>query len=115
LEEHGQRHVTYLPQIRQALAKTDYEFLSKRASREVQRGVRHARRRVALAYLAALRGDFQSLLRMAKVIATLSPEVAAVQEFERLRLTAKFAWQYEMIRWQLSAGFATVPQTGRLE
>jgi len=49
LEEHGQRHVTYLPQIRQALAKTDYEFLSKRASREVQRGVRHARRRVALA------------------------------------------------------------------
>jgi len=41
---------------------------------------------------------------MAKVIATLSPEVAAVHEFERLRLTAKFAWQYEMIRWQLSAG-----------
>ncbi len=113
-EEHGQHHVTYLPQIRQALAKTDYEFLSKRASREVQRGVRHARRRVALAYLAALRGDFQSLLRMATVIAALSPEVAAVHEFERLRLTAKFAWQYEMIRWELSAGFATLPQLDSL-
>ncbi len=46
---------------------------------------------------------------MAKVIAVLSPEVAAVHEFERLCLTAKFAWQYEMIRWMLSAGFAKVP------
>jgi len=76
----------------------------------VRRRVRHERRRDALAYLAALRGDFQSLLRMAKVIAALSPEVAAVHEFERLRLTSKFAWQYEMIRWKLLAGFATVPQ-----
>ncbi len=83
---------------------------TKYSSREVRRRIRHERRRVALAYLAVLRGDFQSLLRMAKVIAALSPEVAAVHEFERLRLTAKFAWQYEMIRWKLLAGFATVPQ-----
>ena len=110
LDEHGQRHVAYLPQIRQALAKTDYEFLSKRASREARRRVRHERRRVALAYLAALRGDFQSPLRMAKVIAALSPEVAAVHQFERLRLTAKFAWQYEIIRWKLLAGFVKLPQ-----
>jgi hypothetical protein len=109
-DESGRRHMTYLPQIRQALAKTDYEFLSKRASRELLWRVRRERRRVALAYLAALRGDFQSLLRMARVIAALSPEVAAVHEFERLRLTAKFAWQYEMIRWKLLAGLAPVPQ-----
>src|SRR5882762_3775207 len=83
---------------------------TKYSSREVRRRVHHERRRVARAYLAALRGDFQSLLRMAKVIAALSPEVAAVHEFERLRLTAKFAWQYEMIRWKLLAGFVKVPQ-----
>ena len=110
LEERGQRHVTYLPQIRQAFATTDYEFLSERASREVQRRVRRERRGVALAFLAALRGDFQSLLRMARVIAALSPEVVAVQEFERLRLTAMFAWRYQTIRWKLLAGFAPVPQ-----
>jgi hypothetical protein len=57
-----------------------------------------------------VRGDFHSLLRMARVIAVLSPEVAAVQEFERLRLTAKFNWQYQLIRWKLLAGFATLPQ-----
>lgn len=110
LEERGQRHVTYLPQIRQAFAKADYDFLSKLASHEMQRRVRRERAGIALAYLAAVRGDFQSLLRMARVIAVLSPEVAAVHEFERLRLTAKFAWQYEMIRWKLLAGFAPVPQ-----
>ena len=109
-EERGQRPLTYSPQIRQALAPEDYDFLSKRASREVQRRVRRERRSVALGYLAALREDFQSLLRMARVIAVLSPEVAAVQEFEKLRLTAKFVWRYEMLRWQLLAGFAPVPQ-----
>jgi len=110
LEELGQRHVTYLPQIRQAFATTDYEFLSEKASREVQRRVRRERRGVALAYLAALRGNFQSLLRMARVIAALSPEVVAVQEFERLRLTGMFAWRYQMIRWRLWTGLAPMTQ-----
>ena len=108
--EEGQRHVDYLPQIRQALAAADYDFLSKRVSRGALQRVRRDRRGIALAYLAALRGDFQSLLRMASVIAVLSPEVAAAHEFERLRLTTKFAWQYQMIRWKLMAGFAPLPQ-----
>jgi len=65
---------------------------------------------VALAYLSALRGDFQSLLRMARVIAVLSPEVAAVQEFERLRLTVNFLWRYRIIRMSVWAGYAPLPQ-----
>jgi len=110
LDEDGERHVTYLPQIRQALSPMDFDFLLKSASRELQRRVRLERLGVALAYLAAVRADFQRLLRTARVIAVLSPEVAAVHELERLRLTAKFAWQYKMIRWQLLAGFAPAPQ-----
>src|SRR5258708_30330104 len=51
---------------------------------------------------------------MARVIAVLSPELDAIHEFERLRLTAKFAWQYEMIRWKLLAGVAPVPQLNGL-
>src|SRR5260370_41691111 len=54
LEELGQRHGTYLPQIRQAFETTDYEFLAERASREVQRLVRPELRGGARAYLAAL-------------------------------------------------------------
>ena len=110
----GQQHVTYLPQIRQALAPADFDYLSKRASRGVQRRVRRERRNVARAYLQALRGDFQNLLRMARVIAVLSPEVAAVQEFERVRLTAMFSCRYQMIRWKLLAGLAPMTQLDQL-
>jgi len=110
LEAGRERHVTYLPQIRQALAQPDYEFLSARGSREVRRRVRRERLHVALSYLAALREDFQSLLRMARVIAVLSPEVAAAHEFERLRLTAEFNWRYQWIRCRLFLGFAPLPQ-----
>jgi hypothetical protein len=109
-DECGRRHMTYLPQIRQAFAEKDFSFLSKNASREVLQRVRQERRNVALAYLAALRGDFQDLLRMARVIAVLSPELAAVHEFERLRLTATFAWQCEAIRLRLLVGIAPAPQ-----
>ena len=108
--ESGHRHMTYLPQIRQAFADADFDFLFKNASREVLRRVRRERRGVALAYLSALREDFQSLLQMARAIAMLSPELAAIQEFERMRLTAKFTWQYQMIRWKLLAGVAPMPQ-----
>jgi hypothetical protein len=109
-DEYDRRHITYLPQVRQTFAKTDYDFLSKNASLGVLRRVRRERRGVALAYLAALREDFQSLLRMARAIAMLSPELAAVHEFERIGLTAKFAWQYQVIRCKLLAGIAPVPQ-----
>jgi hypothetical protein len=43
---------------------------------------------------------------MARVIAVLSPQVVAVQEFERLLLTAQFSWRYELIRWKLLMGLA---------
>jgi hypothetical protein len=113
-DESGRRHMSYLPQIRQAFSDADFDFLSKHASRIVQRRVRRERLDVALAYLAALREDFQSLLRMARVIAALSPELHTLHEFERITLTAKFAWQYHMIRYKLLAGFAPVPQLSGL-
>jgi hypothetical protein len=113
-EERGQRHTNYLPQIRQALAAADYDFLSERGSRGMQRRVRRERLNVALAYLSALRGDFEGLLKMARVIAVLSPEVAVAHEFERLRLAAEFTWRCQMIRWKLLAGMTPLPQLAGL-
>jgi hypothetical protein len=76
--------------------------------------VRQERRRAGLAFLSAVREDFLSLLRLAKIIAVLSPEVAALHEFERLRLTLEFAWRYEVIRMQLRAGLAPLPRLDAL-
>ena len=110
LEAMDRHHVNFLPQIRQALAKTDDEFLAQRGLDALRQRVLRERRDVVLAYLSALRGDFQNLLRMAKIIAVLSPELAAMQEFERIRLTVTFRCSYEMIRIKLLAGLAPVPQ-----
>jgi hypothetical protein len=114
LESDGYRHLAHLPQILQALSQTDFKYVSQRVSGKMERRVRRERLRVTLSFLAALRGDFQSLLRMARVISLLSPEVVAAHEFERLRLTATFAWRYQLTRCKLFLGFAPMPQLGAL-
>jgi hypothetical protein len=114
LEEYGRGNVAHLPQIRQAFADVDFLYLSQKAPSALARRVRQERRRAGLAFLSAVREDFLSLLRLAKIIAVLSPEVAALHEFERLRLTLEFAWRYEVIRMQLRAGLAPLPRLDAL-
>jgi hypothetical protein len=110
LEESGRRHVTYLPQVRQALSPVDFAFLASRGSAKLSRRVRKERYHIARSYLSALRRDFEKLLRLARIIAILSPEVGAAQEYERLRLQLRFSWHYQMIRARLFLGFAPLPQ-----
>ena len=107
-------HVSHLPQISRALAPTDFEFASKRIPREALRKMRKERRQVALAYLSALRAELDQLIRTARVIAALSPQVAAGQELERALLTLNFLWRYRIIRMSLWAGFAPLPQLSDL-
>jgi hypothetical protein len=114
LEETGQRHVTYLPQIRQALAPADFEFLASRASAKLTSRVRKERRRIAFTYLSAIQEDFRRLLRLARVIAVLSPEVHTAQEFEWLRLSVQFTLRCQMIRVELLLGLAPLPQLSGL-
>src|SRR5262244_3108918 len=85
-EECGRIHVSHLPQIRQAFAKMDFDFLTERGSGALARRIGRERRKVALRYLSVLQEDFQNLMRVARVIAQLSPEIAAARELERLRL-----------------------------
>jgi hypothetical protein len=113
-EANDRPHVNFLPHIRQALDTSDYEFLAEKSTPVVQRRVRRERRDVALAYLSALRLEFEDLLRMARIIAGLSPEIVVMQEFERLRLTVKFIWRYELIRIKLRLGFAPLQRLDRL-
>ena len=112
-DSHGS-HVTHWPQIRRALAATDYEFASRRISREALRRMRRERRQVALAYLSALPVEFDRLARTAKLIASLSPEVVAGQELERVVLTANFCLRYRVIRMSVWAGFTPLPQISNL-
>jgi hypothetical protein len=106
--------VNYLPQIKQALSSADLTFLTNRGTQGLMHRVRRERKQVALGYLEALKTDFERLLRLAKIIAVLSPAVSALHEWERFRLGLTFRWRYEMIRLRLIAGFALTPQLGNL-
>ncbi|HEV2195930.1 MAG TPA: hypothetical protein VGR55_10125 [Candidatus Acidoferrum sp.] len=106
--------VSHLPQIRRALAATDFEFASKRIPRDALRQMRRERRQVTLAYLSALRAEMDQLLRTARVIAALSPEVAAGQELERVLLMVKFLGRYRMVQMSVWAGFTPLPQLSDL-
>ena len=114
LEQSGRRHATYLPLIHQALSPRDLSFLTSHGSEELYRRARKERRRVALSYLAALHDDFQRLLRLAQVVALLSPDVGAAQEFERAALSLQFLLRYQMVRAGLYAGLSSVPRLDAL-
>ncbi len=113
-EESERRHVTYFPQVRQAMAAEDFAFLSSQGSRGLSRIVRRERQRIVLTYLSCLRGDFLRLWRLARVIASLSPQVGMAQEFARLRLGLVFSLRYEVVRVKFLLGFSPLPELGSL-
>jgi hypothetical protein len=103
-------HVAHLPQIRRALAPPDFAYLSSRGWGDLARRLRKERRRIALAYLPAVKQDFARMLRLVRVIAGLSPEIRTLQEWERLRLTTRFYWHYQRLRLGLLLGFTLAGQ-----
>jgi hypothetical protein len=113
-EDTDRCHVIYFPQVRQTMAAEDFAFLASRASRALTRRVHKERRKIALAYMACLRGDFLKLWRLARVIASMSSRVGASQELERLRLGLAFSWRYEVLRIKILFGFAPIPELGSL-
>lgn len=107
-------HVAFFPQVRQALAEQDSAYLSLRGMHELSRRVRKERRKIAMAYLTCLRGDFLKLWRLARVIASMSPQVGMLQELQRMQLGLAFSLRYEMIRIKFLFGFAPLPELGSL-
>ena len=108
------RHVTFFPQVRQALTEQDCLYLSSRGMHALSRRVRKERRQIALDYLACLRADFLRLWRLARVVASMSAQVGVVEEWERFRLGLVFSMQYEMLRFKFLCGFAPLPALGSL-
>jgi len=113
-EEFGHRHVGYYPQVRQALSAEDFAFLASRGSHQLVQRLRGERRRIALAYLSCLRRDFLKLWRLARMIASMSPQVGVAQELARVRLGVGFSLRYELIRIKFLFGIAPLPDLGTL-
>jgi hypothetical protein len=108
--EHAPRNLCHMPQIRRAMDASDLEFAKAKGGQQLETRLRRERRRVALLYLAAVRRDFEQSLRVARVIAVLSPEVSGSQEYERIRLAMIFRWRFQMTKARLLIGIIPLPQ-----
>src|SRR5882724_3426531 len=102
--------VDSVAQIRQSMDPADFEFAKNKCGRELPARLRRERRRVTLLYLAAIRKDFEHSLRVARIIAVLSPEVSSSQEYERVRLALIFRWRLQMVKIRLLLGLIPQPQ-----
>jgi len=102
------QHLCNATQIRQAMDAADLRYAKQNGGRALAARLRRERKRVTLLYLAAIRRDFEQSLRIARVIAVLSPEVSGSHEYERLRLSMVFRWRFQMVRVRLLIG--NIPQ-----
>jgi len=103
------KHLLNLSQIRQALEHADFEYLTEKSDPKVASKVRKERRRIALKYLGGLREDFEQLMGAAQVLASLSPEVKAQEEWKRFRLSVEFAIKYHLVRVKFAMRAPTFP------
>jgi hypothetical protein len=107
-------HISHLPQIKQALANSDYTYLNDRGYPALAKRIAKERRRIALSYLACLRVEFDKLVHLARMVAVMSPNVEVVQEVQGLRLNLEFAYRYYLIYLRLVTGVAPLEAMGGL-
>ena len=98
------RHCSRLSQIVQALRPGDTEYLRETGQVALMQTLRWQRRRIALHYLDQLQQEFEMLLEISRVLAVMSPEVIAVEEMERWKLSLAFAANCAFLKWRLRLG-----------
>jgi len=98
------RHYYRLPQILQALQEKDTEFLIERGQPGLCARVRAERRGIALKFVDLMEQDYQLLLGASRMLAAMTPEVVAADEWQRFRLSVRFAWDCRLLRMRLRAG-----------
>src|SRR5262249_56311857 len=92
----------------------DVQFVASRGGRELAKRLRRERHEVALLYLDSLRADFEQLLRIARVVALLSPEISSSHEYERLRLALLFRFRFQLVKLRLLFGDTAMPHVAAL-
>jgi hypothetical protein len=100
----NERHYARMPQILQSLREEDTEFMRERGRAELLRQVRRERTRIALRYLNYLQEEYQVLLEASRILATLAPELSALDEYERFKRNIRFAFCCRYLGWRLRLG-----------
>ena len=109
-----ERHYCRLPQILQSLQPEDFDYLRSTGRGHLVARLRNDRKRIALRYLTLLQQEFESLLQAAALLATMAPGLAPMQEWERLKLSARFALFAHYLSWRLRLDLAPQDAFGSL-
>jgi len=108
------KHLCNMGPIRRSQDPADFDYAVERGGKELGKRLRRERRNVALLYLESLRSDFDQLLRIARVVALLSPEVSSSHEYERLRLSILFRVRFQLVKVHFLFGDVAMLQLASL-
>jgi len=108
------KHLCNMGPIRRSQDPADFDYAVERGGKELGKRLRRERRSVALLYLESLRSDFDQLLRIARVVALLSPEVSSSHEHERLRLSILFRVRFQLVKVHFLFGDVAMLQLASL-
>jgi hypothetical protein len=106
-------HCRHFPQISQLLRPDDLTFIGRRAPAPMTRAWRRERRRILRQYLNGLAEDYIRVEHLARLIASLSPEVSRKQEWEWFWMGLQFRVVLQFLRLKLSLGSLSLPQLTR--
>jgi hypothetical protein len=105
-------HAQHFPQLRQALATLDDDYVRRKASREIERHLRAERRRIVESFLAGLAEDFGRLEHLMKVVQDFSPTGPWIHQIQRAVARFQFRMNYRMASLQIHS--ARPSSTNRL-
>jgi murein L,D-transpeptidase YcbB/YkuD len=101
---HQLRHSSRMSHILQALQPQDTEHLRSAGQAALMQTIRRQRRVIAQNYLQQLQEEFELLLEISRALAVMSPEVIAMEEMERWKLSLAFAANCAFLKWKLRLG-----------
>ena len=100
-------HTSHLFPVLQALRPEDAQFLTALGRPELAAHLAQQRKRIGLMYLQELRNEFDCLLAASKTLAVMSPHLMPMEEFERLKLSIRFALLCRYMRIRLRFGLSS--------
>ena len=105
-------HAQHFPQLRQALATLDADYVRRRAAGEIERHLHEERRRIVESFLSGLAEDFGRLERLLSVVREMSPAEPWIHQLGGADRRCRFRVNYRIASLQIHS--ARLHSTNRL-
>ncbi len=94
-------HARHFPQLRQALANMDDDYLRRKETGEIQWHMHAERKHIVEGFLAGLAEDFGRLERLMAALREISPAEPWIRKFERVGSRFEFRVNYRIASLQI--------------